>query len=190
DSDNRPIDPLTGEPFPNGRIPGNRIDPLAQLYLNHFIPRSNVDGDGFRFGAAADYRNTQATVRMDHRLGDTDSFTATYLFNRLATSQVEYNLVFGHRIYEQGSHTLVARWTHTLSSTTVNQLTGTFNGLYERNRDEAPGFTGIRPRDAGFDIQPQNDKFVSLPAISISKGISSIDVHTNLVDYQGFGDLR
>jgi hypothetical protein len=190
DSDSRPIDPLTGEPFPNGRIPANRIDPLAQLYLDHFIPKSNFGEDEFRFASTADDRNTQATVRLDHRLGDSDSFTATYLFNRFAVTQVEYDLVFGHRTRSVGSHTLVARWTHAISAATVNQVTGTLNGLYERNHDDAPGFTGVRPSDAGFKIQPQTDKFLSLPAVSISSGNGGINIDTNSLSFFGLLDAR
>ena len=190
DSDSRPIDPLTREPFPNGKIPANRIDPLAQLYINLFIPKSNLGEDEFRIGAAAGNRNTQATVRLDHRLSDKDSFTATYLFNRFAATQVDYDLIFGHRTRSFGSHTLVARWTHTLSPTTVNQVTGTFNKLYERSREDAPGFTDVRPNDAGFKIQPQTDRFLSLPAVSIPKGNNTINIDTSFLGGPGFADVR
>ena len=39
---NVPVDPLTGVPFPQGRIPADRLDPLMQKYLETFLPTPNL----------------------------------------------------------------------------------------------------------------------------------------------------
>ena len=155
----RPIDPRTGLPFPDGKIPASRIDPLAQLYLDRFIPKP---GDNpFDRNATRGSGSTQATVRVDQQLGNADSLTATYLFNSFENTRGEILLPFGEYRQRLVSHALVGRWTHTLSGTTLNQITGTFSRLNQRNRDDASGFTDVRPSDVGFDINPQTDKFLA-----------------------------
>ena len=39
----RPVDPDSGRPFPGGRIPASRLDPLMQRYLDAFVPRANLE---------------------------------------------------------------------------------------------------------------------------------------------------
>jgi hypothetical protein len=175
----RPIDPRTGLPFPDGKIPASRIDPLAQLYLDRFIPKP---GDNpFDRNATRGSGSTQATVRVDQQLGNADSLTATYLFNSFENTRGEILLPFGEYRQRLVSHTLVGRWTHTLSGTTLNQITGTFSRLNQRNRDDASGFTDVRPSDVGFDINSQTDKFLALPAVSVFSMLGSIRVDTNLM---------
>ena len=45
----RPIDPSTRVPFPDGIIPADRLDPLMQTYLDAFVPRANLGEDRYRF---------------------------------------------------------------------------------------------------------------------------------------------
>ncbi len=43
---NRPLDPLSGRPFPGARIPASRLDPLMARYLDTFVPRADLE-DGW-----------------------------------------------------------------------------------------------------------------------------------------------
>ncbi len=64
---NRPVrDPLTGQPFPDNRIPDDRIDPVAKRLLE-FVPEPNRAG-ALNFSAVATTReNSHALVgKVDH----------------------------------------------------------------------------------------------------------------------------
>ena len=65
-----PVDPLTGQPFPNGTIPAGRIDPAAGTLLTYF-PLPNLPGP------AQNYRRTTtaATVSDGVNLRLTHNFT-------------------------------------------------------------------------------------------------------------------
>ena len=178
----QPLDPSTRQPFPGGKIPSNRIDPIASYYIGHFIPRPNcghhfslqpdIDDDLYCGAFRNDQSNRQFTTRFDHRVGANDSFSASYLFdsndaNRLKLSY--YPLPLGGDLLRSRTNTLVLRETHTLSPSTVNETTATVVRSVLSDRANRPGFTGLRPADAGFTgITPQTDSFPSLPAVRIA----------------------
>ena len=83
-SRDQPIDPDTGDPFPNAMIPQDRWDPVAPNYLEALIPRSNLintRGDGTVFGRIAfnspdSPDRDQHIGRLDHQI--TDNQRATF----------------------------------------------------------------------------------------------------------------
>ena len=53
----KPNDPLTGQPFPGGRIPSARFDPVAVQLRDRYIPAANATGGTLcQPGAPADQR--------------------------------------------------------------------------------------------------------------------------------------
>ena len=64
------IDPLTGQPFPFGRIPTSRIDPAARALLP-FIPVPNLPGDAqnFHYVTAVASTNDDVNLRLMHAFG-------------------------------------------------------------------------------------------------------------------------
>lgn len=63
------IDPATGQPFPGGRIPADRLDPAA-LTLLAFIPAPNLEGDtrNFRYTTTRNTDSDAITVRVTQTL--------------------------------------------------------------------------------------------------------------------------
>jgi hypothetical protein len=86
-------DPLNGnEPFPNNRIPANRINPAAKILQDEFLALPNF-GDPNTF-AALNYRELRTnivahqptlTLRVDHRFND-----KAFIYGRL--TKVDWNL--------------------------------------------------------------------------------------------------
>jgi outer membrane receptor protein involved in Fe transport len=62
-----PIDPLTGQPFPGGRIPQSRVDPSALALLN-FIPTPNLPGtaQNYRRNTTSDSGSDGFSLRITH----------------------------------------------------------------------------------------------------------------------------
>ena len=69
------IDPATGActPFANNQIPVDRLDPIAQAFLAH-VPLPNGEGrfQNLTSVEPQDKAAHQFSVRVDHRLSDTD----------------------------------------------------------------------------------------------------------------------
>jgi trimeric autotransporter adhesin len=64
------IDPLTGQPFPDNRVPQTRIDPAAQTLLA-FIPQPNILGDtqNFHYVTANSSNSNDVNLRVTHVFG-------------------------------------------------------------------------------------------------------------------------
>lgn len=77
-------DPTTGNPFPGNRIPSDRIQNYAKVFLDRFVPQPNADQDGINYrgkALSAPNQQDQYTSRVDHRLSDRHSIGATYMYN-------------------------------------------------------------------------------------------------------------
>lgn len=165
----QPIDPLTGRVFPGGKIPENRFDPISKIYLDRFIPLPNTGQRTFRFVAQSTERNRQATLRLDHRISDSDNLSVTYLWNGATSTTPALSLPSGEQMSKENSHSFGVQQTHSFSPRTVNQITGTVTRLAGTVTIDQPRFTGVHPRDLGFTgIQPQTDLFLSPPSLLIT----------------------
>ena len=169
----RPIDPLTGQPFPGGIIPPDRIDPIARYYMDRFIPLPNEGLTKHRFRQQINHTNSQVTARVDHRINNNETLGITYLSNNLVDSN---GFDIGVTSNIQRDELIVGRWTWSRSRT-VNQFTGSFGWTRKRQDVDIPGFTGVHPREAGFiGVVPQSNESVSLPSMLISNSPDSMGV--------------
>ncbi len=77
----RPLDPLTGQPFPDGKIPTGRILPQSQDLMDRFIPRNPLGG---QMTLIDEDRPTgyQFTTRIDHHLRGVDSLSGSLFYYR------------------------------------------------------------------------------------------------------------
>ena len=121
-------DPLTGQPFPNNTIPGDRIDPVARSIMalvplpnttgtNNFIRQPNVEDDGERY-----------LVRSDVKPGANDNLFVRYIYTDRTRFVPGFfgGVVDGTSTSAWGrnflkSHSTVLGWTKVLSSTLVNE---------------------------------------------------------------------
>ncbi len=76
-----PIDPTTGKPFPEGRVPPGRIQPQARFYIDEFIPAASSTGET---ALVSDERPAgyQLTTRIDHRIGAMGTLSGSLFLQR------------------------------------------------------------------------------------------------------------
>ncbi len=165
----QPIDPLTGQPFPGDIIPANRIDPLAKLYLDRFIPLPTFGDTQAERPTRQVYYFTQSTLRADHRINESDTLSATYFINKVANRYAVYDSPDGTRRETRADHNFVLSHTRIFSARTANQITATLIRSIYLDLVDRPGFTGIDPSQVGFiRIRPQTEKYLSLPVLNIA----------------------
>jgi len=80
-----PIDPLTGQPFPDGRIPSNRWDPAAVTILGRLVGANTPDGRYETLRSAAEDGN-QFMIKVDHKLSEVNSLSGRY-YGTFGTTQ-------------------------------------------------------------------------------------------------------
>jgi hypothetical protein len=122
-------DPLTGQPFPNNTIPGNRIDPVAAAILA-LVPEPNQSGANNFFRQPETTDNADRMLaRIDMKLSDRDDLFARYIFSdreRFVPGAFGGVIdgtgtsAFGRQ--DMKSHGLVLGWTRVMSSTIVNEF--------------------------------------------------------------------
>lgn len=159
----RVVDPRTGLPFPNNRVPDNRIHPISKTLLEKFVPLPNgpVSGGRGQFSAApgSTFNSDQMIVKVNHSIRDDNNLAATYIMqdNRSSNAQA----FIGANIPGFGSSSLlrfqnvIVTDTHTFTPTFLNEFRFAFHrrasqGVVPQNRVSAKdlGFTGIFPDNA------------------------------------------
>ncbi|MPY88362.1 MAG: TonB-dependent receptor plug domain-containing protein [Luteitalea sp.] len=123
-------DPMTGQPFPNNRIPPNRIDPVATNILdlvplpntttdqtNNFLRQPNVEDESDRY-----------LGRVDVRLGAADNIFARYIYTDrfrfvpgFIGGVVDGTSTSAWGRQDMKSHGMVAGWTKVLGTALVNE---------------------------------------------------------------------
>jgi carboxypeptidase family protein len=66
--------------FPNGVIPPACFDQTALDLLNQFVPTANVGTNQFQTAPTSSLRQDQFTVKIDHKLSDTQTLAGYYYF--------------------------------------------------------------------------------------------------------------
>jgi hypothetical protein len=187
----RPRDPLTGQPFPGGIIPDSRINSIARAYLERFIPQPNNGTNSFLTNLPTDFNNNQYTTRVDRKIGDADNFSATVYVDGSGNNFTSSTVL---PIDKQGNNgrtgwSVALSETHTFSPRIVNQLTGSVVRYETIFHTDAPGVTGISPREFGFTgINPQTEKFLSIPSVNINTSPRiRIDPRISFENLESFG---
>ena len=80
-SKNKPIDPTTGQPFPNNIIPASQISKPALTIANLLFPLPNAPGNILNFNAPGSQNINQYVTRFDHSFTDRDRINASYFYN-------------------------------------------------------------------------------------------------------------
>jgi hypothetical protein len=135
-----PTDPLTGQPFPGGKIPANRLNPAGVAFLNLYQNPNNTPSTGcanFLDTASTPINWHQINARVDWNLSSStrvmvrytqDSWVASNLAGGVdgvwgdsQTSVVSSN-------WDQPGKSLVAQLNQSLGSTMSNTLTFSYSG--------------------------------------------------------------
>jgi hypothetical protein len=151
-------DPLTGNPFPGNIIPANRINPVAQRYLNAFPLPNNGNQ------ILNNYVNTRNQIqdfnafdiRVDYNLSERDQIFGRFSFGN-STSQTTERLVGLPSGFGSGSNFAETRGaaigeTHTFSPSVINEFRFGFTRI---NFGFQPPF-GDQPLSANLGIPNAN----------------------------------
>ena len=79
--ENLPIDPSSGNEFPNGRIPAYRLDPLMQKYLATFVPEANLEGGWLQASETLKSYGQVVLARLDHRTKSISQSLSHHVYN-------------------------------------------------------------------------------------------------------------
>ncbi|HEY2014892.1 MAG TPA: TonB-dependent receptor, partial [Bryobacteraceae bacterium] len=74
----KPIDPLTGQPFPGNQIPASRFDSVAVKVMNQFIPSANTSDGRIVQLVAEPTTGDQYLWRVDHSFSSKNSASLRY----------------------------------------------------------------------------------------------------------------
>jgi hypothetical protein len=87
----RVLDPLTNQPFPGGRIPDNRLDPVA-LKLLQKVPLPNSAGGRLSTLASQPFGGKDYLARSDWNIRDTDRLSVRY-FQDVQSQDIPFPVV-------------------------------------------------------------------------------------------------
>src|SRR5882724_6841453 len=154
-SKNKPIDPTTGQPFPNNVIPASQISKPALTIANLLFPLPNSPGNILNFNAPGSQNINQYVLRFGHSFTGNDRVNVSYFHNDNYLVS-NFGLPFEEGYSHWTNDHMAANYTKILSPTKVNSLTYTFNYLhFQRNcdpilPDQYPSKNGAAP---GFRFQ-------------------------------------
>jgi hypothetical protein len=124
------VDPLSGAPFPNNRIPAERIDPRSKTLIG-YVPLPNLGGVGPAgtlnnwIGAAANISDiNRFGARIDHRFSDKDSLWGNFTSSKnLPAFFIRgYPPGYGHGTSSAQTTSFSATEVHTFSPRTLNEI--------------------------------------------------------------------
>ena len=111
-------DPATGLPFPNNRIPADRLDPDAAAFMG-FTPApnrsSNALGANNYLSQSLDTRTNedQLVARLDYHPSPGDALSARYIFDELTAPNEPPLFGDDETLNTADGHNLAVSWTHT-----------------------------------------------------------------------------
>ncbi|MDA2929914.1 carboxypeptidase regulatory-like domain-containing protein [Acidobacteria bacterium AH-259-O06] len=121
ESSNPPIDPLTGQPFPGGIIPSDRLDPAA-LNILQSVPSANSADGRFvsQVGAGSDFN--QFLGRVDHQLAENNRLTGRFWRDLSTQTKFRGDIPGWSTINLPYSiHNMTLQDTHTFSPGLINE---------------------------------------------------------------------
>jgi len=148
--------PYTRSQFPNNMIPTDRINPLLEAFLMHYIPMPNMTmGPGPDSNNYLDVRNethfqNQGTVRIDHNFSSGDSLFGRYSIgseygfspSNGSTATTENLPGFGAN-FDNLSQQAVISWNHIFTAEKVNTLSVAVSRLSMDHTSQNDGVNDI-----------------------------------------------
>ncbi|MEE8349478.1 MAG: carboxypeptidase-like regulatory domain-containing protein [Acidobacteriota bacterium] len=205
-------DPVTGErqPFPDNRIPADRLDPIALAFLEK-VTLPNLPGSVQNLVAAPSQRTDQDqfNIRLDHLASASDSLYARLsIFNAdsfqpFGTSQLNEDLLPGFgRGLSTRSRNVAFGYTHTFENRVVNEFRlgwlKVSGGQTSENRGvdfaSASGLLGVTadPRDQGFPLISLAGEFSTMgdPSSFVFRDNQSFELFENILLDRGNHQIK
>jgi carboxypeptidase family protein len=162
------FDPISGNPYVNNQVP---VNPVIANYINKYLPLPNLPGNNFISSPIEVDRDDQGILRVDHRIGEKDSLSFTYIIDDLSQNfpfQIINGASSGGNVpVGSGFDTLTRTqlgtisWLHSFSPTVVNEFIFAANRsavLQSVPHDTTPpsalGFTNVNPDDPAGTAPP------------------------------------
>ena len=160
-----PRDPLTGQPFPGGVIPGSRLDPTALRIQQDYVPAANLPNNFFEVSRPDPLRTDEATLKLDHSLSPAQTVALSYFYLKGTDTQplsLTGNIPWVDRDFRWTQHNVNLAHTWTVSSNTINQ----FRVTYMRQFGGRVNNPALSLGDLGSRFQIQGDP--TLPRLTVS----------------------
>ena len=161
-----PVDPLTKEGFPGGRIPPDRVVPQARYYIDNFVRLADDVTGELTFENVSNNSALQFTTRIDHQFSPASTLSVSVFYH-----DGYFNSpwgVHGPRFeVDDPSKTVALHYTHVFSPASINSLSF---GLSEGFRDQSifGAADDAHPEDLGFNITRTSDGAWGLPTAIIA----------------------
>jgi hypothetical protein len=209
-------DPLTvGQtgacaPFPQNRIPADRIDPIATTFLQYVAPPTSASALQNLTSVEEQVKDVeQLSVRVDHRFGTSDQLFArvsTFLADEVqpfGSSSLQETLIpgFGRELTTDAWNGGVSH-THVFESNVLNELRagwmGVSGGQISLNRGfDFAGMTGLQgvtrdPRDMGFPQISTRGLYSSMgdPTSFVARDNQHVELYDSLLVDRGSHHLK
>jgi hypothetical protein len=174
----KPIDPLTGLPFPNNIIPASRFSLPAVKLADLIFPVPNINGNQLIYNAPGSDSRNQYVSRFDHSFTSNDRIYISYFYYDTYTTANNSLPLFNGFNNWTNNH-IASNYTKVVSPTILNSLTYTFNYLHFQRAafpilpDQFPGkppmiAPGLRFQDVGVHTTP------SAPQYTVSTRFGSV----------------
>jgi hypothetical protein len=163
-----PVDPLTGEPFPGGVIPAERINAIGRRIAALYpAPNRSTPFQNFVASPTSRDRNDHFDVRLDHAANDRADFVFRYSFGDRQLFEpytgATFSLVpgYGDDVTRRSQNIMLGE-THFFSPVFVNDVRFAFNRVASAVRQENQGTSlnravglpelSTNPRDFGLSF--------------------------------------
>lgn len=178
-------DPLTGEAFPNNRIPTSRLDPIA-LGVLHYLPTPTTDNGQFLVVRPNRSNDHQIVARVDHMLSAANRLTSRVVTGRTtggAPIDPENILTAGFNVNYK-SYNISIQDTHTFTPRLLGVFSATLNRLWSASGNDYP--TTFNELGANIvDLSPQKNMEVSIPGFFSLPRLDPVILARNNFQYQG-----
>src|SRR5271166_1474952 len=161
----KPINPLTGAPFPNDTIPVSRMDPVALNILSTYVPAvANGPDNTYQANIYTPNNSNEVLAKIDHRISTNQQLSGSY-FETSGFQWVDSGsspLPYSRLQYSWRQQNLNISDTWSKSSSTLNQAWL----VYTRAFGSRVSFPQTSLQDLGSSFQTQGAP--SLPNIAVT----------------------
>ncbi len=165
-----PVDPLSGEGFPNGKIPTYRLDPLMQSYLDTFVPRANLEGGWLQSEEGLASYGQVFLGRIDRRSKALAHNLSHYVYNnRVREPTPEAFTTSPGTVTDRRQVSQHAQYalTHTPSPYFVHSLRLALQRLSSKQISGHRAFRNVSAEDFGFDYSGSDLNPTTIPDVRL-----------------------
>jgi len=166
------------DPFPDNKIPTNRLNPASLLILQKYYPAPNLNvAEGvlpnFQFSGATTTDSDIFGFRLDHQITSNDSiFLRFNRSNQNKTSPQDFPS-YVHTLSNYGQQAAVG-YTHIFDPTTILNFRYGYSYVNFASNDEAAG-TAFTDSIDFTEAAPEHDGIQLGPQVSVSNGFSGVN---------------